>query len=206
LARILIAYGSRYGQTRAIADRIAEGLRRHAHVADVVSTRQRPAKLDPRGFDAVIVGAPVYAGRFLSHTAAWIRRWDWALAEMPCAFFSVSGAEASPQAAERAQIEALTQRLLAPLWCRPAPVENFAGAIVYTRYNWLLRRVMKQIVGRSGGDTDTRRDHEYTDWNSVERFADAFAAKLSAGTAAAGDAAAPPHERKHRSSDAEPRA
>jgi menaquinone-dependent protoporphyrinogen oxidase len=29
-----------------------------------------------------------------------------------------------------------------------------------------------------GNDTDTTRDYEYTDWDAVERFADAFAQQL----------------------------
>jgi hypothetical protein len=38
------------------------------------------------------------------------------------------------------------------------------------------------IVGLAGGDTDTTRDYEYTDWDAVERFADAFAlSEISGG-------------------------
>jgi menaquinone-dependent protoporphyrinogen oxidase len=33
---------------------------------------------------------------------------------------------------------------------------------------------MKQISKKEGGSTDTSRDHEYTDWKSVERFAENF--------------------------------
>jgi menaquinone-dependent protoporphyrinogen oxidase len=39
---------------------------------------------------------------------------------------------------------------------------------------------MKQISGSEGGDTDTSRDFEYTDWDEVTRFAEAFFAELSA--------------------------
>jgi menaquinone-dependent protoporphyrinogen oxidase len=37
---------------------------------------------------------------------------------------------------------------------------------------------MKRIARKEGGPTDTSRDYEYTDWEAVDRFADAFAAKL----------------------------
>jgi menaquinone-dependent protoporphyrinogen oxidase len=33
---------------------------------------------------------------------------------------------------------------------------------------------MRLIVGHAGGDTDTSRDYEYTDWEAVTRFAEAF--------------------------------
>lgn len=37
---------------------------------------------------------------------------------------------------------------------------------------------MKRIARKEGGDTDTSRDWEYTDWDSVEAFAAAFASSL----------------------------
>lgn len=37
---------------------------------------------------------------------------------------------------------------------------------------------MRMIVGIAGGETDTTRDYEYTDWDAVERFVDAFAQRL----------------------------
>lgn len=30
---------------------------------------------------------------------------------------------------------------------------------------------MRRIVAKEGGDVDTSRDYEYTDWRAVERFA-----------------------------------
>ncbi len=48
---------------------------------------------------------------------------------------------------------------------------NFAGALRYSEYGWMMKRVMKSIARREGNDTDTSRDHEYTDWPAVDRFA-----------------------------------
>ena len=56
--------------------------------------------------------------------------------------------------------------------------ELVAGALLYTRYNFLVRFVMRQITKAEGGDTDTSRDYEYTDWDAVDRFAEAFARQL----------------------------
>jgi menaquinone-dependent protoporphyrinogen oxidase len=38
--------------------------------------------------------------------------------------------------------------------------------------------MMRLIVGFAGGDTDTSRDYDYTDWRAVGRFAAEFAAGL----------------------------
>jgi menaquinone-dependent protoporphyrinogen oxidase len=34
---------------------------------------------------------------------------------------------------------------------------------------------MRRIACAEGGDTDTSRDHEYTDWQQVEAYADRLA-------------------------------
>jgi menaquinone-dependent protoporphyrinogen oxidase len=43
--------------------------------------------------------------------------------------------------------------------------------------------MMRMIVGAAGGDTDTSRDYEYTDWPAVDRFAQEFAARLQPAVA-----------------------
>ena len=50
-----------------------------------------------------------------------------------------------------------------------------AGALPYTKYGWLKRMMMKRIVAKAGGDTDTTRDYEYTDWIDLRNFARDFA-------------------------------
>ena len=49
----------------------------------------------------------------------------------------------------------------------------------YTHYGWLKRLMMKRIVGKAGGSTDTTRDHEYTDWNDLRNFAREFTKRLA---------------------------
>jgi len=53
----------------------------------------------------------------------------------------------------------------------PARVELVAGALPYSKYNFLIRYVMRRIAAKEGGDTDTSHDYEYTDWEAVDRFA-----------------------------------
>lgn len=59
----------------------------------------------------------------------------------------------------------------------PPRQECFAGRLLYRKYNFLLRWVMKRIARLKGNDTGASRDHVYTDWDRVDRFAAEFAAK-----------------------------
>lgn len=56
-ARVLIIYDTRYGSTKTIAEWIAEGAASRGH-ADVAV--QNVAEADPRGFDLIVIGSPIY--------------------------------------------------------------------------------------------------------------------------------------------------
>ena len=64
----------------------------------------------------------------------------------------------------------------------PAQIGLFGGALLYRKYGFLKRLMMKKIVSSKPGNlsTDTSRDHEYTDWDQVRRFAEDFLQRLVA--------------------------
>jgi menaquinone-dependent protoporphyrinogen oxidase len=57
----------------------------------------------------------------------------------------------------------------------PDLMTTFAGALKYTQYPLFLRWVMKRIARKQGEPTDATRDHEMTNWESVDDFAHRFA-------------------------------
>jgi hypothetical protein len=54
----------------------------------------------------------------------------------------------------------------------------FAGRLAYTQYGPIKRLILRLIAQREGGSTDTRRDHELTDWTDVARFAETWHRRL----------------------------
>ncbi|WP_226925438.1 flavodoxin domain-containing protein [Georgenia thermotolerans] len=67
---VLVAYASRQGATRGIADRVAEVLRAAGQVVDV-----RPVATvgDLSGYDAFVVGGAVHLGRWHPEAVAFLR-------------------------------------------------------------------------------------------------------------------------------------
>ena len=59
-------------------------------------------------------------------------------------------------------------------WVKPV-----AGALLYSKYNPLVRFVMKRIAKEAGAAHDTSRDYEYTDWVGLDRFVDELADEFS---------------------------
>jgi menaquinone-dependent protoporphyrinogen oxidase len=175
--KILIVYGTTHGQTAAIAAFLQLTLERRGCQVVVANAKEPPTPpLDQ--FDGIIVGASVIARGHQPAVASFIRDNLKTLNAMPSAFFSVSASAGSSREGGRAAARRVRDAFLAESGFQPDIAECIAGAIKYTKYNFLLRWYMKKASRKNGGSTDTTRDHEYTNWEQVANFAGAFANSL----------------------------
>ena len=85
MTQVLVAYASRHGATRGIAERIGEVLRTEGLDAFVAST---DGVVDVGGADAVVVGSGVYMGSWLKEATEFVQRNEVALAARPLWLFS----------------------------------------------------------------------------------------------------------------------
>jgi menaquinone-dependent protoporphyrinogen oxidase len=134
----------------------------------------------PNGYDAVVVAASVHAGRYQRSVRKWVRAHAALLTGTPAAFVSVCLGVLQHDPKVDGDLRAILERFVAETGWRPSVAKFVAGALPYTRYGWLKRALMKRMVARAGGDTDTRRDFEYTDWNDLRQFAADFSRTLPA--------------------------
>ena len=178
MPRILLPYASTEGQTKLIAERIARTLREKGHSVDLLPADTDPARLDPAAYDGVIVGASIHYGHHPAYLHKLIRRHGDALAARPSAFFSVSLSAGGPRPKPAAAQRYLDKFMRKTGW-QPQLTASFAGALKYSHYGPIKRRVMIVFMTLGGGETDTSRDYEYTDWEAVERFAHAYAQRLA---------------------------
>lgn len=191
MSKILIVYGTAYGQTERIMQRIGQKLTGAGHTVTLHRGDQLPPRLPIHGFDGFLVAASILSGRHQRYIKGFARRHGHLLSTAPSAFVSISGSAASadPKVQDQAQ-QCITTFLKETGW-QPRVTRTFGGAIAYTRYNWVLRIVMRWISRRSGGPTDTSRDHELTDWNAVDRFAHELATSVFVATGAPTSASKP---------------
>lgn len=180
--RVLVVFHSGEGQTEKIADRIARELERRGALVTLHEASSAPP---PTACDAVVIGDSIHGGRHSRQLARWVERYEAELGAVPVAMFQVSLTSAVDDDVHAGEANRLVQQFLDATGLDPAMVGLFAGALAYTRYGWLKRAVMKRIVASEGGDTDTSRDHEYTDWDAVDDFA-ADVCALAATRATAG--------------------
>jgi len=182
MASVLVIFASVDGQCARVAERIAAVILRAGHAARAIPFGEvSPADL--QASDAVIVGASIRYGHHSRGLESFVRDNRVALDARPNAFFSVSLSAGGP-GAKPAEAWGYVDEFVTRTGWRPGRIASFGGALLYTRYNPFIRLMMRMIVRAAGGETDTSRDYEYTDWQAVERFAAEFELPLRPARAA----------------------
>lgn len=175
MARVFVVHGTTEGQTARIAEFIAGVVRSHGHAVDARDITK--VRGTPTGYDGLIVGASVHMGKHDKHVVKFVQENRAALERLPSAFFSVSLAAHG----DKAEAEGYLEHFERETEWRPARLAAFGGALLYTRYGFIKRQMMKQIVRSKPGKlgTDTSRDYVYTEWDGVQRFAADFLADVT---------------------------
>ncbi len=178
--RVLVFYGTTTGQTRKIAQELSATIRAAHLDVDLVDVRDR-RDLNVSSYDGVIVAAPIRSGRYARPVRRWVQAHAAALRIRPTAFVTVCLAVLEKSAKADAAIAAIMKGFFDEAGWQPTVTKTVAGALFYTRYDWFTRWIMRRIVARAHGDTDTSRDYEYTDWDELRAFGREFGERVAAG-------------------------
>ena len=177
-ARVLVAYASKYGSTRGVAERIAARLRDTGNRVDLRSVGQVE---DVGVYDAVVFGGAVFNQTWMPEGEEFVRRNLSALAGVPMWLFSVG------TFGDR-------KRVIGPLMKRepkgigslrkaidPRDYRVFAGVI--DRHQWpLFSRLFYYALGGHLGDN--------RQWPDIDAWAEGIARALRALTPAKAASAA----------------
>lgn len=185
MATVLIAYATAYGHTERIAAWVADRLWRAGHTVKTARVEQLFADLSLAGFDAIVVAAPVRFGRHLPAARRFVRRHAAELNAVPSAFVSVCGAVIDHTVEGDREAARYVAEFLQQTGWQPQRSESVGGELAYTRYGFVMRRIIRHIAAKRGGPTDMTRDYDGTDWAAVDRFAGELATLFT------GDAADP---------------
>ena len=150
MTRILVVYGTTNGHTAKIAAAIADTLRAGGALVDVHQVGR--THYLPDGYDGIIAACPVRGGKYLKAVRGWARANAPVLNARTTGFVSVCLGILQHDAAVDRALGAITSQFITDTGWRPTVTMPVAGALLYTRYNWFIRRMMKRIVARHGGD------------------------------------------------------
>jgi menaquinone-dependent protoporphyrinogen oxidase len=164
MARILVAYATKKGSTAEIAQAMGRELQAGGHIADVAEMGS-VTSLD--GYDAVIIGAPMYLGKMID-TVKFVRRFRDGLMKLPVAGFIVSLAPVSKDPVHMANAQKALHASLDPLL--PVAETVFAGSLDLKKLSWFQRWMTRSVTSPVG---------DFRDWTAIAAWARELPAKLA---------------------------
>lgn len=174
--KALIIYGTSEGQTRKISRFMETILQDENHKVVIADASEEPPK--PNDFDIVLIGGSVHMHKYQSSVHNYITENISELNQKPSAFFSVCMAVASGIKEEYEEADDIAKAFLKETGWDTKEIQHIAGALKYTKYDYFKRLIMRMISRKQNGDTNTSKDHEYTDWTAVKAFALDFVNKI----------------------------
>ncbi|ACL16994.1 flavodoxin domain-containing protein [Methanosphaerula palustris] len=166
--RILIAYISRKGSTAEIARAVGKELEAAGYAVDVADMKTVTSLT---GYDAVIIGAPLYMGRMVRDVGKFVGHHREQLVALPVAAFAVGIA---PVSKEAGSVEYGMKKLhssLTPL--KPVATTLFAGRLDPTQMSFISRKMMEMAKIPSG---------DFRDWNAIASWAQTLPGLLRVGS------------------------
>jgi menaquinone-dependent protoporphyrinogen oxidase len=157
---VLVAYESKHGSTKAIAERIAKTLAGHG--LDAVA-RSIDDVSGLAGYDAFVFGSAVYYGGWMKEAVEFVREHEFWLVDKPVWLFS-SGPIGTSRPADPKEMAILRETT------KPRDHHVFYGALDRDELSIGERLIVGALKAPDG---------DFRDWNEIEHWAEGIAEKLS---------------------------
>jgi menaquinone-dependent protoporphyrinogen oxidase len=158
--KLLIAYASKYGSTGGVAEAISKELCNNGSSVDL---RLAKDVTDLSSYRAVIVGSPIYRGKWMSDAVDFLEDNSGILSKVPVAYFVVCMTMRDPTEKNRKETLAYMESVLNSVpQVKPVKIGLFAGALDYSKISWLMRKILKS-KGLPEGD--------FRDWKTIRAWA-----------------------------------
>lgn len=169
--KMLLLYSSREGQTKKITHYIAQKIKNSKQYAPQLTILPLTTDLTVSllDFDVVIIGASIRYGHYSNILKTFVKNNARILNEKKTVFFGVN-LIARKKEKQTPETNSYTRKFLAASPWKPNLKAVFAGALYYPRYTFWDRFMIKLIMKLTGGETDTTKEIEYTNWGSVDQF------------------------------------
>ena len=166
--QVLVAYGTKYGATAEIAERIGQVLREAGLGAEVQAADRAG---DPGRYDAVVLGSALYMGQWRKEAAKFLKENEATLTQKPVWVFS-SGPTGEGTVEELmagwsfpGSLKPVAERI------KPRDMTIFHGVADESKMGRLDAWVLKRVKAGIG---------DFRDWDVIEAWAKAIAEELQA--------------------------
>jgi menaquinone-dependent protoporphyrinogen oxidase len=170
-ASILVTYATRYGSTQEVAEAVAQTLSESSiEVALLPASEVTTLAI----FDAVVLGAPLYIGKWHKDAHRFLNRFRSDLQGKPLAIFSLGPTSTSED--EMIDCRGQLDRDLSQYdWLNPVAVEMFVGKYDPDKLNF----AHKLLTIPPASPLHDRPATDHRDWDAIREWASALAVQLS---------------------------
>ncbi len=159
---VLVAYASKHGSTKGIAERISAKLQQMGKATDV---RSIDTVSDAGSYEAFVIGSAIYYGSWMKEATEWVHHNQTILANRPVWFFSSGPLGTEVKDAEQQPKEiADFQKTI-----KPRDHQIFFGSLDHNNLSFTERMVLKAVRAPEG---------DYRNWEAVDAWAEGIARDL----------------------------
>ncbi|OIQ48440.1 MAG: protoporphyrinogen oxidase [Gammaproteobacteria bacterium MedPE] len=177
MSTIALIYSTHDGQTLKICQRLAQRMQANDQQTSLLSLADCSA-INWQEYDQVILGASIRYGHLNKALYQFIETNKESLNQINNAFFCVNLTARKPEK-NTPETNAYMKKFLTLSSWQPQKLAVFAGALLYSKYGFFDKFMIRLIMKITGGETDTSKDIEYTDWDKVDQYADELLASLT---------------------------
>jgi menaquinone-dependent protoporphyrinogen oxidase len=166
----LIAYGTRYGSTTDIAQRMGKILTKNGIEVTIINLDQEKIN-DISKFDLVIVGSGIAIGKWTKKSLKFLSRFESELSKKKVALFASCGDAKNPDKHEDAKERYLEKIARDHPLIKPVKLGLFGGVIDLSRVGFLTRSMLKAAskeMEKDGIDVNKRND--FRDWKKIQEW------------------------------------
>ena len=165
---ILIIYSTTDGHTREICQRLQQVIESSHYQVTLISI-DNESTVELTGFDKIIIGASIRYGKHNPKIYRFINDNLQILDTKPNAFFSVNVVARKPEK-NTPDTNPYLKKFLRQISWKPKKLAVSAGKILYQKYSFWDRFIIRLIMRITHGPTDPNTNIDFTDWAQVEEF------------------------------------
>ena len=184
--KVLVAYASRYGSTKGIAEFIGERLRQHGLEVDVQDV---DAARDESSYDAFVVGSALFMGHWMKEAKQFLSRNRSTLTARPVWIFSSGPVGPKPTDAkgqDLLEVSGPTELDELKEMSNPREHRVFFGALFPERLTGSVAFFYKMArKSQTARESMTESEGDFRDWGKIQAWSDSIAQGLSVRPGAA---------------------
>jgi len=170
--KILIAYATTEGQTRKIAQAVADQLVELGHEVELLDTARKRRDVHTDDFDAFIVAASVHQDAHQNEIEVFVTACLQVLTAKPGMFMSVSLAAAFEEKA--ADATAYISNFIDRTGWTPDHSLAVAGAVRSEEYDYFQQQILEHIILKDRDELRPDKPQEFTDWTGLAKAVKEF--------------------------------